>query len=464
MKHIILPLLLLFLAASTATSQTYRQYMNAADEAFQEKNYYAAIKYFQQAIAIEGESPELLYKYAEAARLFKAFTFADTAYTKVMNSEKASEYPLAAYWLATVKKEVGAYAEAQALFKQFLASNTRGTHQAEVNHANEEVQELDWAIQAIQNLDENVTIEQLDTNNLNSPYSEFAPAMWNGQLVFSSQIKQVEVVEGLPDRHFSQVFMMKEGSRRVDLAPFNDEKKQTANAAFSPSGKRVYFNLCEYVGESAEIRCEIWYRNIDDKGNFGEAVRLPGNINMPGRTATQPTICFDEATGKETLFFTSDRPGGKGGLDIWATETESDSTFSAPFNLGEINTPGNEVSPFYHNINKHLYFSTDGRQGFGGYDIYKASSMNGGQRWDLPEHLPPPYNSSYNDWHFWLNETQTKGYFASSRLGSHVLEPEFQSCCDDLYSFQIQIVKLNLFTFNKRDAKPLEGVTIDLFE
>ncbi|MBI5914502.1 MAG: PD40 domain-containing protein [Bacteroidetes bacterium] len=460
MKRIIFPLLLVAFCLGTGTGQTYRQYIKAADEEFADLNYYSAMKHYQEAMSIEGEQPEVLYKYAEAARLFQSYTFADTAYTKVLIGEQAQQYPLAKFWLATVKKKQGKYEEAQDFFRQFTTEhpNSYPDYQA---IAKAEIEALDWAIEAIHRPDENVTVERL-SDDINTAGSEFAPQLRGNDLYYSSLSDTRQFKKGEAPRQYAIELKAKDVGKKVGRLELNDPERHTAHVSFNRNNLKVYYCLCDFVEESTEVRCEIWTRPVIGKDEFGDPVRLPASINKPGYTATDPTITYDEVTGREWLFFVSDRPGGHGKLDIWSVVVESDSTFAQPVNQTGLNTPENDVTPFYHPLSKTMYFASDGRQGFGGYDMYEATRRGG--KWVDIEHLPAPYNSSYNDTHFWMNNARTKGYFSSSRLGSLVLEPEFEACCNDLYAFTVQVVDLELFTFNKQNNEPLEGVTIKLLE
>jgi tetratricopeptide (TPR) repeat protein len=362
MKHITFPLL--FFVCLSADAQTYRQWLNAADEAFANQNYYASMKYYQEAMTIESEQPEVFYKYAEAARLFKAFTFADTAYTKVLASEQAKEYPLTKYWLATVKKEQGKYEEAQSLFRQFVNEHPN-THREYTAVATTEIETLDWAIQAIMQPDDNVVVERLG-DFINTPNSEFSPLIRGNDLYYSSLAKELEDRNKDVPRPHAQAFRAKDAGRKIDPLEINDPRRHTAHVSFNKDNTRMYYSLCDWVGESAEIRCELWFRPIDSSGKYGEPVRLPDDINRSGYTTTDPSVSYDEATGREWLFFVSDRPGGQGKMDIWSAFFNPDGSFSKPVNLVDLNTSENDVTPFFHSLSKTLYFSADGRQGFGG--------------------------------------------------------------------------------------------------
>lgn len=461
MKYFILSLGLLVCSIGSVIGQTYKQYIKAADAEFEDKNYYSSMKHYQEAMDIEGETSDVLFKYAESARLFASYTFADTAYSKVVSTDTSGQYPLALYWLGMVKKKQGDYLASQQYFQLFVD----GYSQQYPNYAikaKQEIEDLNWAIEAITKVQEDVVVGQLG-ETVNSPYSEFAPIQVGDKVYFSTQNYFREIKKGLPKRMFSKVMSFEEEGGQTEMVDWNDKTKHTAHTIFTEDMSRVYFTLCDYVGESAEIRCELFYRDKDSTGtSFSDPVKLPASINKAGFTTTDPCLGVDKATGDTWLYFVSDRKDGLGGLDIWATIVKGKNNFSTPFNLTEINTPGDEATPMFHNPSQTLYFSSNGKQGFGGYDIYNTLRKDG--KWVDETHLSPPYNTSYDDTHFWIDKGRVHGFFASNRLGSKVLEPEFEACCYDIYKFTVQVVDLDVFTFNKKNREPLEGVTTELYE
>lgn len=461
MKHFILTIGLWAFACALVNGQTYKQYVKAADEEFQDKLYYSAMKHYQEAMSIEGETLEVLFKYAESARMFASYTYADTAYSKVLAADTLGVYPMALYWLATVKKKKGEYLASQQYFQLFADGYPKKFPEYSTK-AREEVESLNWAIEAITKIQDDVTIEQLD-ETINSPYSEFAPIQVGDEVYFSTQNYLREIKKGLPERVFSRVMKTNLRDGKVEGVDWNDALRHTAHTVFTEKMDRVYYTLCDYVDESGEVRCELYYRNIDTLSKaLSEPVKMPASINKSGFTVTDPRLGIDQATGETWLYFVSDRPGGVGGLDIWVSKILNDGKFGEPFNLAGVNTAGDDITPMFHNSIQTLYFSSNGRQGFGGFDIYSVERKNG--TWENVTHLSAPYNTSYDDTHFWINKKRTMGYFSSSRLGSQVLEPEFEACCFDIYKFTVQVVDLEVFTFNKKNKEPLEGVTVRLAE
>jgi outer membrane protein OmpA-like peptidoglycan-associated protein len=128
---------------------------------------------------------------------------------------------------------------------------------------------------------------------------------------------------------------------------------------------------------------------------------------------SQPSISSD---GK-TIYFTSNRPGGQGGMDIWKTEMISEGVFSDPVNLGDVvNTPFDEISPFIHFDQKTLYFSSDGHLGMGGRDLFYAKMQPNGT-WNTPVNLGYPINSYKDESGIFINAQGSVAYFASNRPG-----------------------------------------------
>lgn len=455
-----LTIIITFGLLGSIQAQTARQYIKAADQEFAAGDYYSAMKHYRMAMDIAGEETDILYKYAEAARLFSSYTFADTAYTKVLKSNDSLSFPLVHYWLAMVKKKTGDYESSLFHLNEFIKNVANLKDSVYQKKAILEKEYLEWAIKEYGQKDPNVHIERLSAS-VNTSFSEFAPVIADRYLYFSSQQFEREVVKGKPLVHISQILRKKLDSDSLELLPINNPLQHTGNLAFNKNHTRAYFSICNYIDETSKLRCNLYYSNIDVNGNFSEPVKLPDAINMKGFTATQPTVGVDPATGLDKLYFVSDRPGGKGGLDIWFATIFKDGTFDEPFNFEPANTISDEVTPFFHFPSLTLYFSTNGQPTFGGYDIYKTSFFGG--KWAKPVHLPAPINSSYDDIYYWSNDAGTEGYFSSNRLGSNVLEPEFEACCNDIYSFKIRLITLKVLTFDQH-RNPLKGVSLKLTE
>ncbi len=408
-------------------AQSAKAFEKAGDRAFAERDYYTALVHFQEAMEQQSNPIGLWYKYAEAARRFNAYGEAEKYYTKVWRSQQVGNFLLAGFWLAQVKKNLGKYQEALELFQEYL--NMQPMEGYYVDWAKKELETCQWAIEAKPSTNPTVRIDHLD-KNINSPYSEFGAYEYGNTLYYSSMRYNFRSDKHYPGRRLAKILSAK-NLEKGKLLPrnFNEADKHTAHTTIGQDGDRIYFTLCQYVGAS-DIRCEIYYRDKDKRGNWDKkAVRLPEAINKKGFTATQPSIGYDSIAQKELLYFSSDRPGGKGKMDIWYCELE-EGKFMAPQNLELVNTPEDDITPFYSSTEQRLYFSSTGHPGFGGYDIFKINRM---PEWGEVENIGKPINSSYHDLYYNADNAALHSYLSSNRPGSFYLDENNKACCYDIY-------------------------------
>ena len=147
-----------------------------------------------------------------------------------------------------------------------------------------------------------------------------------------------------------------------------------------------------------------------EKGKWKEPKKLFDRINSNYQEASAST----SLDGAE-MFFSSDRPGGFGGKDIYRVVKLPDGQWSYPLNLGpDINTPFDEDAPFIYTPSSTLYFSSKSHSTIGGYDIFSSSRL-GEENWTEPENLGFPINSVKDDIYFTLTIDGETGYFSSDR-------------------------------------------------
>lgn len=156
------------------------------------------------------------------------------------------------------------------------------------------------------------------------------------------------------------------------------------------------------------------------------------------------------------LYFASNRPGGFGGFDIYYCKSEGKDKWSAPLNLGgKINTPYDELNPFALG-DTMLYFSSEGKTGYGGADIYYCRGQE--HRWGEPENMGPGFNSFADDFGISFDTSGTYGLFASNR--------DTRKGVDEIWYFSRVITYINGggMTKDKFNGTTLPGVQISIFE
>ncbi|MEE4115680.1 MAG: PKD domain-containing protein [Marinilabiliaceae bacterium] len=179
---------------------------------------------------------------------------------------------------------------------------------------------------------------------------------------------------------------------------------------FTPDGSQIYFTSNIRTGKDAMKRGISNNKGIfiaDKEGDSWTNIR-PFEHNDPLWNVGHPFISND---GKY-LFFAADIPGGEGGSDIWYCENIR-GRWTIPFNLGsEVNSPESDLYPFF-SPDGELYFASDRAGGHGGLDIY-ASSLRFGQ-WKQARILPEPLNSTADDFSYFSEPGSSDGYFSSNR-------------------------------------------------
>lgn len=199
-----------------------------------------------------------------------------------------------------------------------------------------------------------------------------------------------------------------EEGKPMPSPPFNTHPNE-GGASVTIDNKHIFFT----VNDMGNF--DIWTSDIVN-GDWGPVRTLGKNINSADFWDSQPSISAD---GK-TLYFASNRPGGYGGVDIWKAEKDAYGNWQVPVNLGpNINTEGDEKSPFLHWDSRTLYFASgdnesgySGHMNVGGFDIFYAR-MDSLGRWMKPRNIGYPINTEGDDLGFMVSSDGRYGFFAS---------------------------------------------------
>jgi len=396
--------------------------------------------------------------YDRAQRMFlKAYT---------ANREKAPE---ALYYHAQMQKSGGQYDSAKLSFQRFK-KEYKGEDKLMKRQATKEIAFCD-SVQQLAKTEKKIIIQHLDTT-INKVNSEGAPFNINDStLIFSSlrTDKQEYVSEDTSASKKKKLYLAKRNGNNewsfdgeygngLNAAAFN-----TGNACFSPDRKRVYFTRCR-ENFMEKMICAIYVSEKTEEG-WSEPVKLPKEVNNPKYTSTMPAVTIDPVKGNDIIYFISDNKEGKGGLDIWYTVYDKkNKVYKAPRNAGsKINSSQNEMSPFFDNETRTLYFSSDGLGGFGGFDIFKA--IGDGKKWTSSENIGQPFNTGADDIYYTVSTNREEGFFVSNRRGGNALKNS--TCCDDIYYYKLsEYIKLFLKGTVSDMLDPtstIAGATIEIY-
>jgi tetratricopeptide (TPR) repeat protein len=416
LKPLLFGLAFVFFVSFPCAAQKPAQYIEQGKVFEEQKNYPQAFAYYYEAYTMDSTSFEVTVRYAEMARETKEFELALSLYAKIASKDKGKLFPLASFWQGHIYKLLGRYEEALTYFRKYTKKNKKkGEYFYE--KALREIEACTWAAnyKSAQDTLSVVTLPKI----LNSDDSEVQPRFFEKKLFFSRfQSSQSAWSAWQSDWKDSLV----ENVKQVKGLP--KELKQPANLFFVSENEVV---LTAIKNETTGVWHGRRGKDSWEELNF---------ISAEGAVCTMPHVAAVD--GFEYLFFSSDRIGGEGGMDIWMARKDGDS-FSNPFPAGNlINTVDNEISPFFSE--SVLYFSSDGHQGFGGWDVFKSAGKPG--NWSKVTNLGNEINSSMNDIGFSIYPSEGLLFFTSNKPKK---ENEKNTCCSDLY----------MSFFGKEKSEPL---------
>jgi len=290
--------------------------------------------------------------------------------------------------------------------------------------------------------------------SINTKHMESAPYFVNDSLIiYSSQDINLDNLYNYSDTlnipHTKLIYAEKQNNnwfKKQDISEINNEFTNVSNGFFSLENNLFYFTQTIKNWNNKTISqlyvCEY------KKGQFINPQKLDNKINDPFYSATHPTVGTSFNDDYEIVYFSSDRPGGKGGMDIWYTVlNKKRGTYGAPINAGSrINTPLDEITPFYDITTKTLYYSSKGLVGFGGFDVYK--SIGELKSWTHPTNIGNYLNSNADEIYFRLNPSRNAGFVVTNKPITNSHENNY--CCFDL----------SYFTFKNPDQLKLRGTLL----
>lgn len=415
----ILFVLTVLASSSTVFCQNAGQLIDKANLEYNSGNYYGASLYFEEALGLLPNNSSIKFKLALSYMRTNMYDEAIPLFSSLVDNN-FYDYPLAVFHLGQMLQYSGKYKEAMVKFKLFY--KYFGNNPDNTKLANAHIAACDFAIK-------HKTISDTTIIKLPKPINTFFNELSiievdDSNLIYCSLLPDKDTINYRSHIKFTKHVFFFESL--IDI--INKHQHNVADLSFSPDYKEAFFSSC--IDSSGSYNCVI-YRSFFDSNTWSEPYPLPSPINIQGYSNTQPSPSI--INGKRYLFFSSNRPYGAGKYDLWYSQYNVNK-FSTPINLGNyINSPGDDVCPFYDSISRTLFFSSDWHKGYGGFDIFFS---NGGlNNWSSPVNCSRPVNSSYNETYFSTNKSKTKAYFSSNR--NYVVVDGKKTFMNDFYSFKI---------------------------
>lgn len=453
-------------------------YKRQGDEYFARKNYYAASVYYQKALNLlpdttgktyffpyaqngtfgkkkeknAAEYQYLVYQLGEAFRDYKDYSSAAQWYEKAIQF-KNNNFPLARLWYAVCLRTGQDYQGALDQLQQFKASYAQSNDTAKF--ADLEIKSCQYALDQLK-YPRLAKITKLP-QPVNDSGSNYAPVVVGKNFYFTSS-RPLQGVNREKENPFVNKIYRAGIAGETDfgtperIRPGADAKTELAATTFSPAATRMYMTQWQQPNpkKSDPAHYIIVLSTKSDSGTWSAPVALAAPANAEGYDTKEPFVTADG----QALVFSSNRPGGQGGYDLWYCPLNMDGTPSGDaVNLGPtVNTTGDETNPYYDARTKELVYSSNGRVGMGGFDLYKSMGSLGGG-WSAPEDLGYPVNSAKDDNFYFPGPSQGHFYTSSDRESV---------CCLELFDVQPRHIAIAGTIYDCDTQKPLPGATVTL--
>ncbi|MBP6235269.1 MAG: OmpA family protein [Saprospiraceae bacterium] len=442
--------------AQPVVSSSYETMLETAATCAENHDYINAIEWFEKAYK-ESKDPNLQVAIGDMYMLLRDYAKAEKTYDRVLKRDKRDEFFDIRLDYARAMKAQGKYKLALDEFNGFISTTESDSLR---NEAKLELRGILLMEKYPENIEAAVSFAG---ESINSPSAESSPALYSdGTLYFSSMnAKTPTIIDGeegeyhakiysaarTPQGDFSKASALDEAINRIDF--------YNTGVSFSEDGQKMYFTRAKYNNNGVENSQIYLSKRAGDKWGSPYPIEALNN-EFRSRHPYE-----GELFGRKVLYYISDMPGGYGGYDIYYSTITGDA-YEKPVNLGEkINTPRNEMSPFYKD--GALYFSSNGHPGMGGLDNFYTEWD--GSKWSEVTNMGFNYNTSYDDSFLRFNQGGTAGYVVSNR--THKDKKKYKNtdtCCDDIYMIQIRDLVIELKTIVNNEKGPLEGATVELFE
>ena len=376
------------------------------------------------------------HRIAESCRLMNDYDLSRYWYIQSLQmqwSQRVPDFPLDRFWYANTLINLAKYKEAEEELKTFVIDNEGIGENMKyyLMRAKQLITNCRFA-QSSRSKKPGVSVTKGDSL-LNNGSTSFAVSFYDHEQIVLSSARNTSTEDGLKkieSNFLSDLFFMRGSEGKYEGAQTVGGDLNSKHHEGAPS-----------VGDNKSIMYFTrWYSDNDKKpavhasnyfvDKWMKPRKLGDAVNKKGYSSMHPYITKDN----KLLFFSSDMPGGQGGFDIWVCKIDRRGFASDPLNLGpSINSPEDEITPFYHEATNVLYFSSTGHENMGGFDVFKVTYNRQNNYAGRAENMGFPINSPKNDKYFVLDDLQLNGFLTSNRDRCSDCETSY---CNSIYNVQ----------------------------
>jgi hypothetical protein len=394
-----------------------------ADDTFEYGDYVNALRMYEQLNSIDTTNEEINYKIGVCNYNIRKWRKRAFPYLLKVNPD---HFPETDYYLGRLNLLTKQYEQAINYFLRYKNSKKELEHTAK--ETNDLINKCHAAIWFEKNKNDSVRIVNLG-NTINTEFAEYAPLIAEKEdflLLTSRRKNDAHLSKDPMGEYYEDIYISRRNgdtwnSPELLLDTLINTPLHDASTGLSADGKKLLI-----YRTSPDLRTGDIYESNFDGSRFGTPSIITTSVNS--KKYIETSACY--SPDNNIIFFSSDRPGGYGGKDIYYMKRLSNGKWGTPFNLGPvINTEYNEDAPFVHPLNNTLFFSSEGHKNMGGYDIFKSNFDEAG-KFTQPENLGCPVNTSDDDLFFVLNLNGSTGYFSSEREDGYGSQDIYQAMFD----------------------------------
>lgn len=447
-KKLLLSFSMFYLLLPITYGQKLESWIKAGDHSyFVEKDYRTAFNYYQAATSYDSTKVDIWFKMAESARNMQGLQTARSIYNKVFSFPDSVLLEDYFYYSAWVNMRLGDYKGAQSNIQSFFRKVKEGNplkSQAMLLEANCNLLLKNYA--SYQNIPDQT--KKVSSSN-DCLEAEFAAVSFKDNIIYSKFSERYRVTDKKDTVAFNSNLRLMTNNKGDStwMPQIAVTNKLISGISFLPGNTGFYYCLCDKVN-LMDVRCDIYFRKYQEDGTTGEPIKI--SANAAGYSTQHPAVGKD-LNGNLWLYFSSDRPGGKGKDDLYRGKMKENGDVEAIENLASLNTPEEDVTPFFHTPTQRLYFSTQGRFSFGGYDVYTTSESANG--WLNPMNMGTQMNASSDDLFFSLDEKGVNGWLTvRGEKGSACTTEIPDACCYHLVTWEMPERKVRIIARNANDS------------